>query len=620
MTTIQEVKTALENATPCQLVVGASASILTLLVSYIKIKDTLETRRNRIQNRELDQILKKNLEEAPFLKYSATKLAKLIRENKLNPYDLVIASIKQVKDVNPFTNALCEDNFNAARLKALEVQNLIKQTYEKLPEKQRKAQIASWEINEPLLGVPFISKETSEKPGFRYTAGLVKHKDQKGEKMNPNLHRLIKAGGILLCTGNIPEGCMWIDSDNNIYGKTKNIYDLNRAVGGSSGGNASLVSCCCAPFALSSDIGGSIRIPAFFTGVFGHKATGGTTTNIRSMPGCPRGVEGGLNERYCQLGPNCRSAEDMQLIMNIISGEFTSEEKNELDLDEIELGYRKFGVDNKISPLPVEKFSKDVKVYVLGEELRPKSALLLTHKALPGLVNAQKEVVELLKKNGNEVEWLSVEKYPALRLLNKAFELWSAKLAESAKKSFGITILELDEEKAMKDRSIVFRKAFWETLKFIVTFGGVSGISKHTLPALSLALFQELDYKFNSGKQKEKILSEFDELNKCFCEILESKEKSIIIAPAFPNFAPLHRSFMQLLHSGDSAATSNFNTLEFPASMVPMGLSKEKGYDRPMPLGVQIVAGKKRDELCFSAAKFLEDEKVVRIELPFEYS
>lgn len=79
------------------------------------------------------------------------------------------------------------------------------------------------------------------------------------------------AGAIVVAKTNIPELNLWVESRNMIYGQTNNPYNTTRTVGGSSGGDAAITAACGVPFALGSDIGGSIRMPAFFNGVFGLK-------------------------------------------------------------------------------------------------------------------------------------------------------------------------------------------------------------------------------------------------------------------------------------------------------------------------------------------------------------
>lgn len=105
--------------------------------------------------------------------------------------------------------------------------------------------------------------------------GLVSRKNHRAEDDATAIGYMKQAGGILLAKTNIPELNRWIESRNNVYGQTNNPYNTTRTVGGSSGGDAAIVASCGAPFAVGSDIGGSIRIPAFCNGVYGHKPSEG---------------------------------------------------------------------------------------------------------------------------------------------------------------------------------------------------------------------------------------------------------------------------------------------------------------------------------------------------------
>jgi fatty acid amide hydrolase 2 len=98
------------------------------------------------------------------------------------------------------------------------------------------------------------------------------------------VQRLIDAGAIPLGVTNTSELSLWIESFNRLYGSTRNPYDGARAAGGSSGGEGAAVGSGGSPFGVGSDIGGSIRVPAFFCGVFGHKPSPGLVPNTDHYP------------------------------------------------------------------------------------------------------------------------------------------------------------------------------------------------------------------------------------------------------------------------------------------------------------------------------------------------
>eukprot|EP01089_Gocevia_fonbrunei_P016444 TRINITY_DN5090_c0_g1_i4.p1 TRINITY_DN5090_c0_g1~~TRINITY_DN5090_c0_g1_i4.p1 ORF type:complete len:166 (-),score=29.07 TRINITY_DN5090_c0_g1_i4:232-729(-) len=144
--------------------------------------------------------------------------------------------------------------------------------------------------------------------GLKSRLGVISNQD--AEVVN----RLRKAGAIPLGVTNTSELCMWMESYNKCYGRTNNPYDLQRTCGGSSGGEGSIVAACGSPFGLGSDIGGSIRMPAYFNGIFGHKCTGGLISNDGQYPIA-------VNEAnlYLSTGPMCRYASDLMPLLSVMS-------------------------------------------------------------------------------------------------------------------------------------------------------------------------------------------------------------------------------------------------------------------------------------------------------------
>uniref|UniRef100_A0A183GLD8 Amidase domain-containing protein n=1 Tax=Heligmosomoides polygyrus TaxID=6339 RepID=A0A183GLD8_HELPZ len=127
----------------------------------------------------------------------------------------------------------------------------------------------------PLLGVPYTCKDAIEVEGQVVTCGIYSQQGVKCTSSAEVIKRMNAAGAILIALTNVPEVCMWVESQNGIYGRTKNPYDTRRSVGGSSGGEGALISAAGSLIGVGSDIGGSIRIPSFSNGVFGMKNTPG---------------------------------------------------------------------------------------------------------------------------------------------------------------------------------------------------------------------------------------------------------------------------------------------------------------------------------------------------------
>src|SRR5206468_12422015 len=119
-------------------------------------------------------------------------------------------------------------------------------------------------------GVPVTIKEMLAVEGMPHTGGYVHRRKFRETADAPVVARLRDAGAIVLGLGNTCGFLIWIESNNPLYGRVSCAYDPKRTAGGSSGGDGAIVGSGGAPVALGSDLGGSVRIPAFFNGVFGH--------------------------------------------------------------------------------------------------------------------------------------------------------------------------------------------------------------------------------------------------------------------------------------------------------------------------------------------------------------
>jgi amidase len=167
----------------------------------------------------------------------------------------------------------------------------------------------------PLHGVPFTIKDSIDTAGLVTTAGTMGWRDRIPDRDATVVARLRAAGGILLGKTNTPEFTWSDETDNDVYGRTNNPYDLERTPGGSSGGAAAIVAAGGSPFDIGSDTGDSIRQPAHVCGIAGIKPTSGRVPQTGQWPSF-RGIAGSLQ----QLGPLARHVDDLALILPIIAG------------------------------------------------------------------------------------------------------------------------------------------------------------------------------------------------------------------------------------------------------------------------------------------------------------
>ncbi|XP_051172930.1 fatty-acid amide hydrolase 2-like isoform X2 [Leptopilina boulardi] len=237
---------------------------------------------------------------------SGISLAQKIRNGNLTSEEVVKAFIERCKEVNTIINAVANERFQDAIGEAKKVDEFLKDENvdrEMLKEKK------------PFLGVPFTMKESNTVKGMPHTMGILARKDHIATEDAEVVANLKEAGGILIATTNIPEMCSWIESRNKVYGQTNNPYNSTRTAGGSGGGDGALLGASGTPIAIGTDLGGSIRIPAFSNGIFGLKPSGGAT----SIKGVNM-IEEDYEDTIIEAGPMCKKAEDLLPLLKVISG------------------------------------------------------------------------------------------------------------------------------------------------------------------------------------------------------------------------------------------------------------------------------------------------------------
>lgn len=504
------------------------------------------------------------------LRWSTMELAEKLRNREVTSEEMVDLYINQINAVNPALNAAVGQSFEAARRQAQWVD----------------AEIARCSSNgntntlPELMGVPFISKEVFEYPDFPFTGGIFGRRHQKGKKINPVLNRLLTKGAIILACGNTSEACMWFESSNPVHGVTNMPYDLRRTCGGSSGGTSALVSSLCGSFGVTSDVGGSTRIPALYNGVFGHKPTGGAVPNMRTLP-----IVHGKVESYCQLGPTARYARDLFPLLRIMAGPVESNELIEPTSDEVSYLAKQRPFMKSLSwPDPCSVDMRKLKFYVVWDQ--PGTVLGVLRSRDPAMQEAQERVVQALEAS------LGVEVHPVeFKGLKRAFNIWSAMLQEAQEVPFVEIISE--------GLGYVLTP-IWEIFKGLATCGLGT---RHTFPALGLALVER--FKDLVPKEHLSNLSKGSDLRLEMNDLLG--DNGVLIFPSLPTPAPLHGPLPNLLFFADCAATAILNVMEVPATAVPTGLSR----DKHLPTGVQLVAANGNDHLTIATAMHLENIGIV---------
>ena len=231
---------------------------------------------------------------------SAKSMAQAVRDKEVSAVELVEAHLGRIEEVNPALNAVVQLAAERARAEAVEAD----------------AALARGERKGALHGVPFTLKDSIDTEGIITTGGTLGRKDFVPDADATVTARLRAAGGILLGKTNTPELTYAGETDNLVYGRTNNPFDLSRAPGGSSGGAGAIVCCGGAAFDIGSDTGGSVRGPAHYCGITGIKPNSGRVPRTGHI--VPHSF--GAVDSLTQNGPMARYVEDLALILPIISG------------------------------------------------------------------------------------------------------------------------------------------------------------------------------------------------------------------------------------------------------------------------------------------------------------
>ncbi len=235
----------------------------------------------------------------PVLTASATELAAAIRAKRLTSAAVVEAYLARIAAVNPKLNAVVQLTADAARKGAADAD----------------AALARGDVRGPLHGVPVTVKDTLETAGVICTGGTLGRAHYVPKADATAVARLRGAGAIILGKTNVPELAGALETDNLVYGRTNNPYDLTRTPGGSSGGEAAIISACGSPLGIGTDAGGSIRVPAHYCGLAALKPTFGRVPRTGQFPR-PAGP------RQSVFHPSliARRVEDLALALPIVSG------------------------------------------------------------------------------------------------------------------------------------------------------------------------------------------------------------------------------------------------------------------------------------------------------------
>lgn len=436
---------------------------------------------------------------------SAIDLARAIREGETTSREVVEAHLAVLRATHARVNAVAADRYDAALADADAADGRVAAaretgTLDELP---------------PLLGVPCTIKEAIELAGMPNCAGLVSRRTHRSERSAPAAQRLLDAGAIPVGVTNTSELCMWIESHNHVYGRTRNAYDPTRTAGGSSGGEGAAVGTGGSPFGLGSDVGGSIRLPAFFNGVFGLKPSPGVVPNTGQFP-----VTHGEAARLLTMGPLARRAEDLMPLLRLIAGP----DGEDTHARAVPLGDP---ADIAIQGLDVV-VTQDTSAWPLRRDLR----------------EARDRAAAALQAAGANVREVS------LKPLRRALDPYITALQQGAGVTFGDSLGE----------GVTVRRAM---------AGAFRGRGPHTIASVLLLASERASVLVPAAATRRSIalgerLSE---------QVQETMGDGVLLHPPFGRVAPRHGRTVGKPWSIHHAALFNF--LGLPVAQVPLGLNAE---------------------------------------------
>ncbi len=231
---------------------------------------------------------------------SARYIASAIRDRKISSVEVVEAHLARIDAVNASLNAVVQTVLERALAEARDAD----------------AKLAAGASVGPLHGVPMTVKDSHDTEGIVSTAGTKGRASYVPNRDATAVARMRAAGAIVLGKTNTPELTLSFETDNLVYGRTNNPYDLSRTPGGSSGGAAAIIAAGGSPLDLGTDTGGSIRVPAGFCGIAGLKPTSGRVPRTGHIVGPTTGALDSLTV----IGPLARYVEDLALAFPIIAG------------------------------------------------------------------------------------------------------------------------------------------------------------------------------------------------------------------------------------------------------------------------------------------------------------
>lgn len=435
-------------------------------------------------------------------------------------------------------------------------------------------------LNSPLLGIPISVKESVRVKGLRNSCGLWSRRNYIASENAVVVNNVQRFGMVPICTTNIPECTLyWADCQNKVYGRTVNPYDQTRITGASSGGEGSLLASAGSLIGIGSDIGGSLRIPAHYCGIFSHKPS---PFLVSSEGNYPELIESRL--RMFTIGPMTRYASDLRpLLRCLLMDKDNSKQDTYFKYQPENIATIRKDIIQRLDNNAID-FAQ-VKFYYFNfneaSTLKGKQSIQVQAE----FMEAQQEILDhFSSKFSSQLEHINLDKY-----LKKALITWQCMLI------CGGTV-DRDSTYDKDELKHTFGIDSWplEIIKMSL------GVSKHTKESLLAILLGSA-----MPSEREKAYALCEKFEKFASELKNEIETTlgdngVLIMPTLPTVA--YRNNISLVKTAAIRFPALFNVLQLPVSQAVIRLDKKHG----LPFGFSIAAKPYNDPLSISVAEEIE--------------
>jgi fatty acid amide hydrolase 2 len=422
-------------------------------------------------------------------------LGRMLRTGEHTPETLLQAHIDRIETVDGPLNAMAVRRYQGARADARRATEAFERG----------------EDRGPLHGIPCTVKEFLAVDGLPHTGGLFVRREHRATRDATLVRRLREAGAVVLGTTNAPEGGLWHETHNRVYGRTSNPHDLHRSSGGSSGGEGAIIAAGGSPFGIGSDVGGSIRIPAGFCGIYGHKPTHGLVPNTGHFPDPPP-------EPYMACGPMARSAHDLMPVLRVLAGP---------DGQDPQTTDRPLG-----DPAAVDIARTRVLICPTNGQA----------SVDPAIANAVREAGRRLADAGAHVEEI------VLPEMASAFDIWAVRMSD-----LGV----LYDELVTDGGRVRLLREFSRWAR---------GKSVHTGSVLAMIAIERVLKRLPD--RSDAMIQRARALDERLADLLG--DDGVLLHPVFSRIAPRHRT-IGIGNPADVGLTAVFNILGHPVTVAPVG-------------------------------------------------